>query len=466
MLNPYQAGYLREVNPWWRGASDPAASAWVDREETAWVVSSVGQAVRLLYLTGARRIGKSTVLRQAAPELASRYATLYASAEDLLAYDRTVALVEEVLAFLESEVLLEPLANRPVVLLLDEVHHLEGWQQQVKRFQDARPNIHFVLTSSQSPRAQRGKESLAGRVLRRELLPFSFTEYLRLTGAPFPEALCEAPRCLAHYLDDRSVASLQSGVTDCYRQLSPHWNELNAHFAAYLRRGGFPEWIRQTGAAVAREYFRDALVAKVVNEDIPAGFSVTDRPLLQRLFYAALAHSGNEINMSNVASTLGANRVTVNNYFHYLAETHLIHFVPRHAASLSGRARSFSKVFAADSGLFWAFESLARHSASELHGPAAEIAVHTALKRLCGSAVPIAYCRDQSKREADFLLELGGGQHLPVEVKASSRVPGGTDRLLAQLAQELGSPFALAVSSDDFCADRPVLHLPLLMVCA
>ncbi|MBM4044482.1 MAG: ATP-binding protein [Planctomycetes bacterium] len=466
MLNPYQTGYLRDVNPWWNRTREVSYPQWVDRDETAWVLSSIGSGVRLLYLTGARRVGKSTVLRQATPRLAERCVTLYASAEDLIAYGGGVGLVDELLAFLETEVVVAPLASRPVVLLLDEIHHLPRWQQQVKRFYDARPNLSFVLTSSQSPRVQKGKESLAGRVLQRELLPFSFGESLRLLGVPCPPALGESAQCWRRFFAKRDVAELRDGLTDCFRQLSPSWNELATQFALHLRRGGFPEWAGQTGAGVAREYFRDAIVSKVINEDIPAGFGVTDRALLQRLFHIALSRSGNEINMSGVASQLGVGRVTVNNYFHYLAETHLIHFVPRHAASMVGRSRSFFKVFAADSGLFWTFEQLARHSESELIGPAAEIAVHTALRRLAGAEASCCYYRDRQKREVDFLLELGPGQHLPIDVKTAPRVPTDADRLLQRMMAELKAPVAVALSNEGLSVSTSVLHVPLLMLCA
>ena len=336
MLNQYQTGYLREVNPWWRGESSRAAKEWIYREAAEWTVSSLADGARLLYLTGARRVGKSTVLRQAAPRLNERWVTLYASVEDVLAYGKTVGMIDDLLSFLETEVLLAPLQEQEVVLLLDEIHHLDHWQQQVKRFYDARPNLSFVLTSSQSPRAQRGKESLAGRVLQRELLPFSFSESLHLLGVDFPPALEEAPKSIQRFIHDRDLGGLARSLRDSYRALSPHWNELSTQFSLYLRRGGFPEWIQRSGAGAAWEYFREAVVDKVVNEDIPAGFGVTDRPLLQRLFHTAVSRSGNEINMSRVASQQGVNRVTVNNYFHYLAETHLIQFVSRHSGSLAG----------------------------------------------------------------------------------------------------------------------------------
>jgi predicted AAA+ superfamily ATPase len=219
-------------------------------------------------------------------------------------------------------------------------------------------------------------------------------------------------------------------------------------------------------AAVSRDYFRDAIVSKVVNEDIPAACGVTDRALLQRLFHIALSRSGNELNMSKIAGDLGVGKSTVNSYLHYLTETHLIHLVPRHAASRAGQARSFSKVFALDSGLFWSFEGLARHSEGELIEPAAEIAVHAALRRLAGGETSVTYYRDTRSRECDFLVELSLGRHLPIEVKTAHRVPEATDRLLTDLTTELRAPLSVALSSDEFDLSGKVAHLPLLMLCA
>ena len=101
-----------------------------------------------------------------------------------------------------------------------------------------------------------------------------------------------------------------------------------------------------------------------------------------------------------------------------------------------------------------------------MRGAAAEIAVHTALRKLGGSAVSVFYYRDKQKREIDFLVELGSGQHLPLEVKAGARVPAQTDQWLAQTVAELKAPLALALSNEQLSTDRPVLHVPLLMVCA
>lgn len=466
MLNSYQTGYLREVNPWWQGARDPAAEDWIDRDETDWVLSSLAGGARLLYLAGARRVGKSTILRQAAPQIAAHRATLYASVEDLLAYGPTAALIDELLEFLANEIVLAPLGARQVVLLLDEIHHLDQWQQKIKRFYDARENLAFVVTSSQSPRAQRGKESLAGRVMERELAPFSFGESLRLVGEACPPSLTEAAQAIRRFFTERDLPALQASLTDSFRDLSPRWNELSAQFVMYLRQGGFPEWIRRSGAAVGHEYFRSAIVSKVVNEDIPASFGVTDRVLLQRLLHIALSRSGNEINMSSIASQQGFGRVTVNRYFHYLAQTFLIHLLPRHSGSVAGRQRSFAKVFAVDSGLFWVFERLARHSEAELIGPAAEIAVHAALRRLGVPDESLSYYRSSQNREIDFVVDLGVGRHVPIEVKTASRVPPRTSRLLAQMVEELNAPFALALSADEFRLAPPLLYVPLLMVCA
>lgn len=141
---------LRDVNPWWRAAatgSDVAAWAHSDHLLRARSAYDLGYRSRLLddvavgpvddkliVLRGARRVGKSVLLKDTAARLCERRdidprQLIYAPAVGMRASDlnRLVKLARD---------LTRSIGDAPRVWLLDEVTGVRGWTQTLKYLRD------------------------------------------------------------------------------------------------------------------------------------------------------------------------------------------------------------------------------------------------------------------------------------------------------------------------------------------
>ena len=61
-MNNYQIAYLKEVNPWWR--DEYKCKGMVERDCFPDIIQSVERERFIMYISGARRTGKSTLLGQ------------------------------------------------------------------------------------------------------------------------------------------------------------------------------------------------------------------------------------------------------------------------------------------------------------------------------------------------------------------------------------------------------------------
>ncbi|MFV1951461.1 MAG: hypothetical protein ACC630_05840 [Nitrospinota bacterium] len=117
---------------------------------------------------------------------------------------------------------------------------------------------------------------------------------------------------------------------------------MNNYQIAYLKEVN-PWWRDEYKCKdmVERNYFEEIVIKKVINQDIPMGYGVSDRKLLSRLFYYGIKGSSNELNMSRVSDLQMEKKTTINNYFHYLELGKLLHFIPKYTKSLAGQSRAF-----------------------------------------------------------------------------------------------------------------------------
>lgn len=306
-------GRLRDRNPWWRAAAGADPRAWVkdDRLLRGRAAYDLGYRSTLLddvadgplddklvVLRGARRVGKSVLLKDTAARLCERgdvdpRQLIYVPADGMRASD--IARVAKL-----GRELTRSVAEVPRIWLLDEVTGIRGWTQAVKYLRDNTElggDTVVCTGSSWDAEAEVERDLLAGRAGRsttrrlRILHPMSFRDVLSATGREVPLPNTLPPWALQ---GERERAVLQS--------LELFVDELDLAWQSYLTCGGFPRAVAEhhrTGE-VGEPFLRD--LASWLRRDVDADAAEESVP---RLLSALERRSGAPLNRRALGEALG-----------------------------------------------------------------------------------------------------------------------------------------------------------------
>ncbi|MSR47232.1 MAG: ATP-binding protein [Planctomycetes bacterium] len=361
------------------------------------------------------------------------------------------------------------------LLLLDEVHKLPHWDEQVKHvFDTAGPKL--VLTGSSSVLVVRGqRESLAGRTSTLDFPPFLFREVLE---AWKPAGLDQLPEPIS--IRDLVAGDLESRgrFEEIHCQPAQRLLMWRRALDRYYNRGGYP---RLHSGEVDDDHWADYLVEtvfdRVLGVDIPDLFPV-DQPQLLRHIYLELARrTGQEVSQGGLAQdcTVAGFRATqplIGRYIHYLAGALLIREYRRYPLAHRSTARVPVKITLSDLGvrnaIFRGAPSLWK-SPPEIVGPLVETLVQTVLR---GIGLQIHFFRDFSNPddrrsaidEVDFVAEALDGTVLPIEVKFRKKIERGDVAGLLRFMERFRAPYGIVVTRDqhEWKAKERLLFVPLL----
>jgi len=420
---PYQVAeteilrVLRGYNPWWATGTIGADLAKTMRRlafyETRTFLRQAGFN-RAVMLSGARRVGKTTVLYQLAHEalLQKEYAPneiLYVSFDHpilkMSSPDRILSTFGENVA---------PGVKRSL-LLLDEIHYADDWASWLKFWVDTNPYCQIVATgSASSSLAIDGAESGVGRWATVRVPTLSFYEYLRLMRVETP-ALPRGYRPTR--LVSLSKAEAQGILTKCL--------PLQTHFHRYLLTGGFPEVALIDNLISAQRLLREDVVDKVLKRDMTALFNVRNVIELERVFIYLCLHSGQILIQDTLSKEIGVARPTVASYLKCLEAANLVNRLD--PLDLDGKKslKPRPKIYLADPSIREAVLLRGDDALtdSDEMGLIVETAVVKHLLSFYYRETPrFGYWREpKSGQEVDFITALPNGAHIAVEVKYSEQ---------------------------------------------
>lgn len=346
---------LRLDNPWWTGPYDDPSAHWPRRAHYTALAQLVRQPVqRALVLLGARRVGKTTLLRQLIADVNSARdlgPVLFASVD---APTYSGLSLEELLRLFQE---LHPHeAQAPRLVVFDEIQYLRDWERHLKDLVDRHPRTRFIASGSAGAALKRkSTESGAGRFTDFELPPLTFAEYLEFSGTMEEVVDLTPPRPHA---------------TDLAR--------LGELFVEYVNVGGYPEVVRNESIRSDMERFvRNDIVQKVLLQDLPTLYGITNIPELNKLFSTVAYNSGQLISLEGLSTSSGITKATIGRYLDYLEAAFLIVRLRRvdDSARRLQRERNF-KVFLANPSMRAALFGPVSGD-GEAMGPLAETALIT-----------------------------------------------------------------------------------------
>jgi predicted AAA+ superfamily ATPase len=455
---------LAQFNPWWRGEAISDLPAWrraAFRELQTWMTSP--PAPRAVLLSGARQIGKTTLMLQAADALLREGVPpaniLYAT------FDHPILKLAGIDAVLEAWREREPKAEGLEYLFLDEAQFIRDWGTWVKHQVDFSKQRRIAFTGSAMPLVEAGQESGVGRWHTIRLTTLSFYEYLQIKNLSLPAL----PKL-------KSMRELFDWPRSDFYRVAETAAPYVGHFHEYLVRGGFPQTAQVESITQAQRLLREDIIDKVLKRDMTALFGVRRVLDLEHTFLYLCMHDGGLLDMIDLCANLEVKRPTAQNFIELLEATHLIYRLPPFGYGKDVLRARF-KIYLADAAIAPAvmLKGKAILEDAAALGVAAETAVFKHLfARYYAQNVRFTYWRGKKDREVDLVAEIGG-QIIPFEVKYRAQHTGLRDlKGLLELCRQknIDRAYVVTKSLDDFgvVADLPdtatrILRIPAPLLC-
>lgn len=354
------------------------------REAEATLLSLMRQ-FKVVLVTGARQVGKTTMLQHVLPE-DFRYVTLDDPRAEVLAREDPVLFFD---------------ANR-LPVAVDEVQRVPELFQQVKFLVDQSPETgRVVLTGSQTFHLMQGvSESLAGRVAILEMTGMSLRELTGCGGrGPY----------------------VPSEVGDDGRCESPE----NLDLWATIHRGSMP---RLMDPSVSWDAFYTGYARTYLERDVRDLITVKDEASFYHFLVACAARTGRLVNHSDLARGAGVDTKTAQNWLSVLQASGVVRLLRPFWSNATKRLTKTPKLYFTDTGLAchllgWSSPETLRRGAMAGH-VFETFVVGEIIKSYLnagGDARNVHFYRDARQREIDLVIQEGRVLH-PVEIKTSATV--------------------------------------------
>lgn len=381
------------------------------------VVEKRLRSFRVVVVTGARQVGKSTLARLIIERNGGTYRTL----------DDSITLDE---ATRDPDGLVGGAPDGLVVI--DEVQRAPDLLRAIKRVVDEDPKPgRFLLTGSANLLGMKDVvESLAGRAVYVDLLPLCWSEMRR---APRPRTLDQA--FSAGSADEFAglLARAEGGVIEATR--------------AWALAGGMPEAHRLE--AEDRRAWYESYRRTFLERDLRQLSAITSVPEFVRVMSLALLRSGGLLNKSDLASDAQVSHSTVDRYLNLLQVAYQIRLLPPYLTNVTKRLVKSPKILAVDPGAaawaanVWAWRDAVASGRDGALLETAVLADIAAWDGLSGSSAQ-HFWRTGAGAEVDLVCERGD-RFVAVEVKAAATLSTRAFSGLRALRADHGERFAMGV---------------------
>jgi len=297
-----------------------------------------------IILSGVRRCGKSTLLRQMVQKSKNFY---YFNFEDPSAVNFKLADFETLNQVFNEEY------GESKYYFFDEVQNVEKWELFVRAMLDK--GNYFVITGSNASLLSRELGTrLTGRHLNYELFPFSFKEFLKLKNE------------------------------------KPNINS----FQEYFTNGGFPQYLKSGRAETLQDLFND-----IINRDIVIRYKIRNLKSLKEMAVYLITNVGKEFSYNSLRKMFSLGSVnSAISFVSFFEDSYMLFTVPKFDYSIKKQIVNQKKVYSIDNG----FSRVNSGSFSEDKGKMLENMVFLALRK---KHKEIFYF--QEKNECDFVIKEG-----------------------------------------------------------
>ena len=293
----------------------------------------------------------------------------------------------------------------------------------------------FVITGSSSPKLVRAvSESLAGRIGIIEMAPLSYAETRHDMTGGFPRMLVD-----------------RISPPDYINELRPKGEITDVH--DFWFKGGYPEpWTRDS------ERFHDLWMNQYIGtylyRDVTRLFPGINENRFRTFVQVLAGISGNVINYSDAARSLGVSQPTVRDYFQIAHGTFLWRTIPAYTRNVMKRVVKHPKGYLRDTGLLHYLQRIPDMDSLLTHpgmGRSWEGMVTEEIIRglnALGVNFDYYFYRTGGGAEVDLVLE-GDFGLVPIEIKHGQAISQRQLRGLKDFIKEQKCRFGLVINNDE-----------------
>ncbi len=266
---------------------------------------------RLVGITGARGIGKSTMLLQHIKKMQHAENAFYVSADHT--YFASHSLIELADTFVK---------DGGKHLFIDEVHKYKGWSRELKQIYDVHSDLQVIFTGSSVLDIQEGEADLSRRALMYHMQGLSFREYLEMFHGII------VPR---FSLDD--ILAHKAAI--------PQVDHPLPLFREYLRNGYYP-YSTEGDFSLRTEQ----IIRQTVESDIPqyADMKASTARKLKQMLAIISKLAPYKPSAENLATEIGASKNNIPDYLVYLERSGMIALLRDDTGGMRGLGK-VEKVF-------------------------------------------------------------------------------------------------------------------------
>ncbi len=348
---------------------------------------------RIVYLTGPRQAGKTTLAKEIAKNSSMEYVTLDDSA---------------ILASVKNDPhgFIQTFEDKRIII--DEFQYAPELVPAIKEASDKlSPNFKgkFFLTGSADIfRSAKTQESLPGHMARVDLYPLSLSE------------MGENSSNIVDYLINADfVSSHLPTIT-------------KEQFAERIINGGYPEV--QTKSKRAQQVWFKSYMEGRLFKDFESLYAARGDyySKIQALIPYLAGISSNLLKYSSVSNDLAIDEKTIKSYIEILDLMFIVRRLPSYLKNRSKRLIQMPKLQFIDTGLachLLGLRTPAQLLTTQHYGSLLENLVYLEILKHSGwseNEVSLFHFRDKRKNEVDLVLEQSNGNIIGIEVKASSTI--------------------------------------------
>jgi predicted AAA+ superfamily ATPase len=279
------------------------------------VLTEINKKIKLphiIVLTGLRRCGKSTLLRQIIKKHHQDENFYYINFEDERLFNFNAENFNDI-----YEVLLE-LFGKQKTFFIDEIQNVSNFELFIRRFYDEEFKFYITGSSAKLLSRELGTK-LTGRHLNLIVTPFSFKEFLNFKKIDFSKKI----------------------IYDTENKI-----DLKKHFEEYLFNGGMPEFIKFKEKEILTRIYED-----IINKDIIVRYDVKNIIQLRELYQYLITNLANKFSYNNLNKILEIKSPhTTKKFISYLVETYFIQIINKFDYSLKKQIKSEKKPYVLDNG--------------------------------------------------------------------------------------------------------------------
>ena len=342
---------------------------------------------KAILVTGARQVGKTTMLKHLAEGTDRKYVSM----------DNTM-----VRELAQSDPALFFQTYKPPILI-DEVQKAPELFEQIKMICDEtdEPGLIWLTGSQQYQMMEKVRETLAGRIAIFELFSLSQREKAQIV---YDEEL------------DFSLEKLQA------RQRSMEKNNVIKVFR-HIWEGGMPQ-IQDADDEMRQEYF-NSYVDTYLMRDVAEAGGITDTVRFSKFLAGCAALVSEQVNYTTLAESADISNPTAKEWLRVLQGLHIVYLLEPYSNNALKRLTKTPKLYFCDTGLcaylsMWLTPDVLMNGAASGHYYENYVVMELVRNyKYARSKVNLTYYRDSNSKEIDVFVEENSIIH-PLEIKKSA----------------------------------------------